>query len=138
MFCYHISTKKTRIRSRDMSLSNILNQTQVDSLNCSHVPAAWKRGITVPILKSGKDPHSMKSLRPITMLSCMGKLLERIIQKRIEHYIESNAILNIYQMGFRRGHSTTEALSLIYQDINESLENKKFCITVYLLSLIHI
>lgn len=102
------------------------------SLHTSSVPAAWKVGITCPILKPGKDPSDVKSSRPITMLSCIGKLMERIVQRRLELFLEANQHLNRYQMGFRRGYSTTEALALIYNEIDKSKRLKLYCIAVYL------
>lgn len=102
------------------------------SLQSSTVPAAWKLGITCPILKPGKDPSDVKSSRPITMLSCIGKLMERVVQRRLELFLETNQRLNMYQMGFRRGRSTTEALALLYNEIEKSKHLKSYCIAVYL------
>lgn len=111
---------------------NILVDLFNTSLTSGCVPQEWKTGITVPILKPGKDPHCVKSCRPITMLSCIGKLMERVIQGRLERYIEQHNKLSKYQMGFRRGHSTIEALALIYSEIKNSFQSKSFTITVYL------
>ena len=47
-------------------------------------PNSWKEGIILPILKPGKDPTLSTSYRPITLLSCLGKLLERLVAARLE------------------------------------------------------
>lgn len=102
------------------------------SFKHSQVPNSWKIGITCPILKPYKDPTIIKSCRPITMLSCIGKLMERIVQRRLEYYIEINNKLDNRQYGFRRGTGTTEALAAIHSSIAEALEQKEYAITTYL------
>ena len=100
---------------------------------CSYtVPKSWKTGVVFPLLKPGGDPTSMKSLRPITMLSCIGKLMERIVQRRLEYHLETNNKLDGFQTGFRKGTGTTEALALIYKDINWALETRGFTIAIFL------
>lgn len=51
-------------------LLSLFNQ----SFQLGIVPERWKEGIVLPILKPGKDPSLPASYRPITLLSCMGKL----------------------------------------------------------------
>ena len=60
------------------------------------------------IPKPGKDLADPSSNRPISLLSCMGKLLEKTLTTRITTYLEDNHLLNPAQAGFRRGHSTIE------------------------------
>ncbi|KAG5871238.1 hypothetical protein JTB14_007118 [Gonioctena quinquepunctata] len=49
--------------------------------NLAHFPDAWKQGNLITILKAtDKDTSDPKSLRPITLLSDLGKVLERIIK----------------------------------------------------------
>lgn len=102
------------------------------SLHSGKIPDGWKEGITVPILKPGRDSTMIKSYRPITMLSCVGKLMERVVKKRMDCFLESNKILHTAQMGFRQGRSTTEALAVIFQDIKNSLKGKRQSIAVYI------
>ena len=111
---------------------NVLIDTFNVSLATSYIPAAWKVGITCPIPKPGKDLRSNKSCRPITMLSCIGKLMERIVQKRIECFLEEGSKLGELQMGFRKGRSTNEALSLIYDQIEYAKSTKQVCIVCFL------
>ena len=47
--------------------------------------------LVIPILKPNKDETG--SYRPIALLSCTGKLIEKIVQKRLECFVESNNIL---------------------------------------------
>ena len=102
------------------------------SLVSSSVPTSWKQGITVPVLKPSKDPASVSSYRPITMLSCIGKLMERIIQRRLDHFLESKHIFPPTQTGFRRGRSTTDVLAILKQEIVVCKLRKQYCFISYL------
>ena len=88
-------------------LLNIINQ----SFHVGEFPMAWKFGVILPLLKAEKPKQNCSSYRPITLLSCFGKLLERVVQRRLEVYVENHKLLSHCQYGFRpgkrhRGHST--------------------------------
>ena len=57
-------------------LLQIFNQ----SWKYGQIPTKWKEAIIIPIHKKGKDKSSPKSYRPISLLSCVGKLMERIVK----------------------------------------------------------
>ena len=96
------------------------------------VPDSWKIGIICPIPKPGRDHMAAAGYRPITLLSCIGKLMERMLQRRIEHFLESRSVLSCYQCGFRRGRSTTDALVLIKHCISSAYAGGKWCLVVFL------
>ena len=56
------------------------------------IPQSWKEGIITPIPKGG-DPTQVNNLRLITLLPIQGKILERIIHKRLMNHIDMNHIL---------------------------------------------
>ena len=72
-------------------------------LKCNAWP--WKYGKVIFLPKSGKDPTSINSFRPITLTSVVGKLLERILESRLRRHVEENSILPVSQHGFRKGFS---------------------------------
>ncbi|GFS07811.1 RNA-directed DNA polymerase from mobile element jockey [Elysia marginata] len=57
------------------------------------VPSNWRKAILMPILKVGKPKNKGNSYRPISLTSCMCKLMERIINKRPVWYLEKHNIL---------------------------------------------
>ena len=71
------------------------------------------------------QPKYASQLRPISLLFLPGKILERIIGKRLNKYLEQNNILSPKQHGFRKGKSTTTSivslLTDVYNNINDSL-----------------
>lgn len=94
-------------------LCNIFNRC----LDLSYFPATWKLAKIIPILKPGKDPTLPSSYRPISLLSAVSKLFERVILYRLENYISENNILPPVQFGFRRGHSTSHQLLRLINNI---------------------
>ena len=48
-------------------------------------PPAWKEAIMIPIPKKNKNPKKKTNYRPINLLSCLGKTLERMINQQPDH-----------------------------------------------------
>lgn len=109
-------------------LLGIMNQ----SFKTGEVPEAWKMGLVVPVYKPGKDKKAVTSYRPITMLSCIGKTLERVIQRRLEYVVESRGLLSASQCGFRRGQGTLDVLLRLEHTIRKALAAKEICIVTYI------
>lgn len=72
-----------------------------------------------------------KSYRPLSLLSNIGKVFEKLILNRMNWYLEKHSLLPEYQMGFRRERSTHDQLVRLEHVICKSLKEKKFVITVY-------
>ena len=64
----------------DKELLCIINK----SWKSSSCPALWKVGETVHILKKEKDVEKVTSYRPITLTSCVAKLMEQMIKERLQ------------------------------------------------------
>ena len=65
------------------------------------LPAVWKEAVIIPVPKKGKDKKNPRSYRPISLLSCVGKLLERMVNRLISH-LESNRVLSPTQTAYRK------------------------------------
>ena len=74
------------------------------------IPTAWKHAVILPLRKPDKPHQDPNSYRPISLTSCMCKILERVVTDRLVHYLESNNILNPAQTGFRKGLSTIDQI----------------------------
>lgn len=64
-------------------------------------PEVWNMGIIIPIPKDKNDPHAIQNYRPITLLSCMGKVYDRIANTRLITEIEERNLLDPNQFAFR-------------------------------------
>lgn len=92
-----------------------------------YFPTRWKIGKVIPILKPGKDPTLPTSYRPITLLSAISKIFERIILQRLMQHIEQQQILIPEQFGFRKGHSTVHQLIRVENIINRNRSLSNNC-----------
>ena len=68
-------------------------------------------------------PQSFPLYRPISLLSTLSKILERILNKRLTWFLESNNCLNQAQYGCRRGRSSTMALAELDAHIHTATSN---------------
>ena len=80
-------------------------------LRACRLPSSQTTAIVTPALKKpGLDPSDMKNYRPISNLSFMSKVVERIVVRQLSEYLAANSLLPKLQSGFRRHHSTESAL----------------------------
>ncbi|GFR73090.1 LINE-1 retrotransposable element ORF2 protein [Elysia marginata] len=82
-----------------------------------NIPQIWKEAMMIPIYKQGKDKKKPESYRPVSLLSCLGKTMERMVNSRMTWHLEENNILVEEQAGFQRGSYTEDQITLIAQDI---------------------
>ena len=79
---------------------------------CGHFPDSWKQVKVGPLFKSGaKD--DINNYRPISILPTLSKLIEKFMQKHLMNYLNTFDVLHKFQSGFRGGHSTETALTLM-------------------------
>ena len=88
------------------------------------VPNEWKKAKIIPILKTAKPPEKITSYRPISLTSCVAKLMERLVQTRMSHLLETNNAINSCQAGFRSLHSTEDQCIRITQSIANGFHSK--------------
>ena len=95
-------------------------------------PKLWKEAIVIPILKQDKNPESCESYRPIALISCLSKILENILNNRLMWFLENYGFLHKSQCGNRRGHSTIDHLTTMTTNMQESIVNQKYHVSVFL------
>lgn len=118
-----------RALSEEQSESLLFLFTQ--SFQLGVVPEGWREGIVIPILKPGKGPSLPTSYRPITLLSFLGKLLERLVAARLEYAVERDSLLLPGQCGFRSGLGTLDVLLRLESKIRQALSCTDVCLVVY-------
>ncbi|KAM7299024.1 hypothetical protein ISCGN_019591 [Ixodes scapularis] len=88
-----------------------------ESWELGQLPAIWRHASVIPIPKPGRTPKQLTDMRPISLTSHVGKLMERMALMRLEWHIEANNVLPPCQTGFRRGLSTQDSLALFAEDL---------------------
>ncbi|GFX50266.1 RNA-directed DNA polymerase from mobile element jockey [Trichonephila clavipes] len=85
-----------------------------------YFPPAWKHAIITLLPKPGKDAKFATNCRPISLLSSIGKIFEKIILTRIQEHTDNNSLIPDFQHGFRSETSTNhQLLRLTNRVINE-------------------
>ena len=94
-------------------------------------PSAWSVAIVLPIPKPGKDPLQATNYRPISLTSCLCKVLEKMVNVRLVWFLETGNFLSPVQYGFRKMRSTTDALLSLESSICEAFAKKQHQVTIF-------
>ena len=105
------------------SIAPYLTKLMNACMNAGIMPSSWKRANVSPIHQKGSISDKT-NYRPISLLSCTSKLMERMVSDQLWAYLEGNSLLRPEQYGFRRGSSTLDQLLDIYDKMMTSLDNK--------------
>lgn len=89
-----------------------------------YFPSAWKKAKVIAVHKPGKPLNTPDSYRPISLISNLSKILEKILSMRITNFIEDNNILPDEQFGFRKAHSTVHQVKRICNVVKIGLNMK--------------
>ena len=98
---------------------------------CNIVPDAMKLAKIIPIYKA-KSRESFSNYRPISLLSNLSKVLEKVVYKRLYSFLTRGKVLYDMQYGFRPMMSTIDAIIDFTADVLPSLDKREQCIAVYL------
>lgn len=85
----------------------------------------------IPLYKSG-DKHIFTNYRPVSLLPQFSKILEKIVDNRLNSFIEKNCIISECQYGFRSSRSTYMALMDLIENICEALDKKKYVMGIFI------
>lgn len=95
-----------------------------------HFPTRWKLSVINMILKPGKNSTSPSSYRPISLLSVLSKLFEKVIYARL--IVTCETCLPDHQFGFRKRHSTIQQVHRLVNIIEASFQNRRYCTGLFL------
>ena len=94
-------------------------------LNFSFFPQIFKTVKVVPIFNAG-DKHLVRNYPPISLLSCLSKVLEKVIKNRFINFFEKHEIFYDFQYGFREKRSVMHALLDVIIPVYDAIERNKF------------
>ena len=101
------------------------------SLSSGEFPEKLKLTKVRPIHK-GKEQELATNYRPISLLSSVSKIFEKIMMKRMTKFFNDNRILTPHQYGFRKNHSTMHAITELHCNILEALINNQMTLSVFI------
>ena len=109
------------------ALTMVFNQ----SLLQGKVPENFKVSKVTPIDKGGEEMDPF-NYRPISTLSALSQIFEKIICEQLVNYLEKHEILYEFQFGFRKGHSTSQAIAEIADNLRNAIDNNLYSCGVFL------
>ena len=88
------------------------------SLTKGDFPISCKSSTVIPLIKKpGLDREMLKNYRPVSNLSFLSKVMEKVISIRILGHILDNNIVDSFQSAYKASHSCETALLRVYNDI---------------------
>ncbi len=111
-------------------VSPILARFINEALSTGKYPDSLKIAKIIPIFKKGNREEAT-CYRPISLLSVINKIFERIIYHRLNDHFRNNDLFYEKQYGFRSGRSTMHALSEVVQYIREAGDCKENVCSVF-------
>jgi hypothetical protein len=88
-------------------------------------PSQLKLARVIPIHKRNEYTNP-SNYRPISLLSCLSKIVEKVINTRLVNFLNHHNILYPYQFGFRENHSTEMALIEIIENIRNNIDHNYY------------
>lgn len=116
-------------------LLQIISKLFTYIIQFEYIPSEWHRGLIIPIYKGkNKKMSDPSSYRPVSLLSSMYKLFERVLNKRIHSYLSciKDNFPNRQQHGFRPGHSCITAAFCLQESISHNLSLGSSVYTAFL------
>ena len=114
------------------SLFHHLARLFTSSIQLGYIPTAWKLATLRMLLKPDRPVTLTTSYRPISLISSIMKLFERIIEQRLRSHLEGIGLINKHQSGFRRAKSTDDHLFRLSQSIMESFNRGEHVVAAFL------
>jgi ribonuclease P/MRP protein subunit RPP40 len=94
------------LKAVSANLARPLNIIFQHSLFDGVFPSIWKHAVVTPLYKGRGDRSSPSSYRPISICSCLGKTLERVVNTQLRAFLKSHGNIHTTQHGFVEGRST--------------------------------
>ncbi|KAH7553336.1 hypothetical protein BM1_08309 [Bipolaris maydis] len=101
--------------------------------NLGYHPRCWRKAKGVILKKTSKPDYSIpKAYRVISLLNCLGKVLERLVARRLGALAETTDLLHPSQLGGRLKKSAIDAALLFYNNIQQQKRKQKITTTIFL------
>ena len=86
----------------------------------------------VPIFKDKGNLLECNNYRPISLLSNINKIIEKLMYKRLYSFLSSHKCIYTHQLGFRKRHSTIHALISLTDEVRHALDQNKIACGIFI------
>ena len=94
-------------------LSHILAELFSKCLKESCFPDCWKFSSVIPVFKNVGESSAAKNYRPVSRLSVISKVFEKLVNNRIVDHIENVVLFSDFQYGFNSSQPTADLLTVV-------------------------
>ena len=101
------------LKNCELELSSILAELFNKCLKESCFPDSWKVSSVVPVFKNVGERSTAKNYRPVSLLSVVSKVFEKLVNNRIVDDLEKCGLFSDFQYGFRTSGSTADLLTVV-------------------------
>ena len=101
------------LKNCEPELSYILAELFNKCLKESCFPDCWKVSSVVPVFKNVGERSTAKTYRPVSLLSVVSKVFEKLVNNRIVDHLEKCGRFSDFQYGFRSSGSTADLLTVV-------------------------
>ena len=101
------------------------------SLDSGYFPRTCKCALVQPLLKKDGLPPVFRNFGPVSNLAFISKLVETVVAKQLQHYLNCNSLFPVFQSAYRQNHSTETALLKVMNDTLLNMKNQ--CVTLLIL-----
>ena len=96
------------------------------SLLEGHLPVCQRHAIITPLIKKPHlDAADVKNYRPVSNITFVSKVVERLVSGRLVGYLQENNLMPVEQSAYRRSHSTETALLRVISDLLNSMDKQE-------------
>ena len=113
-------------------IANPLSRLFNKSLTSGIFPSVFKEANVRPIFKNKGSPSDFTCYRPISILSALSKVFEKIVCQKIYFHITQHSLLSEKQSGYRQHHSTEQQLIYLAHNLYKSLDSGRDFTAIYL------
>ena len=125
------SCPTTLLKYSSTIISDILPKIVNLSVTSGSYPSKLKKAKVIPVFKT-EDETDANNYRPISLLSVFDRIFEKVMYKRMMHFINDKNILFSAQYGFRGGFSTEHAIVDIVTAIQSNMDKPLFTCGIFI------
>ena len=112
------------LKNCEPELSYILAELFNKCLKESCFPDCWKVSLVVPVFKNVGERSTAKNYHPVSILSVISKVFEKLVNNRIVDHLEKCGLFSDFQYGFRSCQSTADLLTVVSDRTARAFNNQ--------------
>lgn len=109
----------------------LLTKLANDSFESGLFPNSLKIAKLIPLFKAG-DATLPKNYRPISILSTISKVFERLLHNTLDSFLSKFNVVNKNQFGFQKNSGTLSACTKLISDLQDSLDKRKYAAAIFI------